>query len=330
METKILSQPARPALERLLAVERVVAIVDRRVAELHPFLLKGVEVLTITAAEAQKSLRTASRLYRELMRLGADRGTFVVGIGGGITTDLAGFVAATYMRGVRLGLVPTTLLAQVDAALGGKNGVNVDHYKNMAGTFYPPVWVVSDAALLGTLPDREFRAGLAEAVKSAVIGDLSLFELLENATYKQLRTDGGLLRTVIERASAVKMGIVERDPRESGERRLLNLGHTLGHALEHCAPDLNHGEAVSIGVARMASAAASHGLLDAVSSERIVALLRALGLPISALVPAPRLVRAALRDKKIYDGEVRLAVPVQIGRCEVRAVPVRELKEWIG
>ena len=182
--------------------------------------------MLIGTGQSVKTLQTVERVLRRVIELGVDRKTFVLGIGGGIVTDVAGFAASIYMRGLRFGFVSTTLLGQVDASVGGKNGVNLDGYKNMTGTFTQPDFVVYDPALLRTLPDREFRAGLAEVVKSAIIADAELFARLEQSDFATLRRDTDLLADALSAAVRVKADIVERDERESGERRKLNLGHT--------------------------------------------------------------------------------------------------------
>ena len=231
---------------------------------------------------------------------------------------MAGFAAATYMRGVAFGFVPTTLLGQVDAAVGGKNGVNVDGYKNMAGTFTQPQLVICDPALLRTLPDREFRAGLAEVVKAAVIADADLFACIAQSTFGQLRSDAELLADVVAAAVRVKTDIVGRDERERGERRKLNLGHTLAHAIEKCSPAMNHGEAVAVGTALIADAAVRLGVLPDADRVRIRELLARLGFDLTPPVAMPLLLKEVVRDKKREDGLLHVVLPVGIGDCEVR------------
>ena len=231
---------------------------------------------------------------------------------------MAGFAAATYMRGVAFGFVPTTLLGQVDAAVGGKNGVNVDGYKNMAGTFTQPRFVICDPALLRTLPDREFRAGLAEVVKAAVIADADLFAGIAHNTFGQLRSDAELLADVVAAAIRVKTDIVGRDERERGERRKLNLGHTLAHAIEKCSPAMNHGEAVAGGTALIADAAVRLGGLSGADRGRLRALHARLGFDLTPPVAMPLLLKEVVRDKKSEDGLLHVVLPVGIGDCTVR------------
>lgn len=312
-------------LDRLLPGGRTVVLIDRTVAELHPGWTQGRECFEVEASERRKTLRTVEGLYRRLMRAGVDRSAFLLGVGGGIVTDIAGFVAATYLRGVRFGFVPTTLLGQVDAAVGGKNGVNLDRYKNMVGTIRQPEFVLCDPAWLETLPEREFRSGLAEAVKSGIIGDATLFDRIEAAAPESLRRDGAMLREVVAGAVGVKASIVGRDESEAGERRLLNLGHTLGHAIEHCSDDFSHGEAVAAGMAMISRAAVRMGLLDGAECARIVGLLERLGFRLDPRVPLDRLLRAAAKDKKRQGDTVHVILPRAVGRCEVRPMTLREL-----
>ena len=236
----------------------------------------------------------------------------------GIVTDVAGFAASTYMRGVKFGFVSTTLLGQVDASVGGKNGVNVDGYKNMAGTFTQPQFVICDPALLRTLPEREFRAGLAEVVKAAIIADADLFGRIERTTFEALRTDTDLLSDAVSAAIRVKADIVERDERESGDRRKLNLGHTLAHAIEKASNRMNHGEAVAVGTALIAGAAVKLGALTQADCDRIVNVLTALGFDLTPPVEVKRLLKEVGKDKKNEDGMLRIVLPVGIGDCEVR------------
>ncbi len=303
-------------LPQLLPQGRVVVISDCNVDRLYRPLLARYEHLLIGLGEQAKTLVTAERLYNSLMELGADRSTFILGIGGGVVTDMAGFVASTYMRGVRFGFVPTTLLGQVDASIGGKNGVNVGGYKNMAGTFSQPEFVICDTALLATLSDREFRAGLAEVVKAAIIGNPELFEVLENASFEQLRHDGELLQRVVAAAIRVKAAIVRADECERGVRRRLNLGHTVGHAVEKCAKGVNHGEAVAVGIAYMSELACRMGKLSGNDCDRIKGLLERLGF--ATALPAERqcLVKAMRKDKKHAGHLLHLILPTGIGSVE--------------
>ena len=202
----------------MLSEGRTVVITDANIDRLYPNLVRRFEHIIVGQGEVCKSLQTVERVYRELMAMGADRSTFILGIGGGIVTDIAGYVAATYMRGVEFGFVSTTLLGQVDASIGGKNGVNVADYKNMVGTFRHPRFVIADVEMLRTLPKRELRAGMAEVVKSAIIADAELFERLERcgeAIYDSVED----MQEAMLGAVMVKANIVKEDEREGGDRK---------------------------------------------------------------------------------------------------------------
>lgn len=323
-ESEIFVSPAAETLRGLLPAGRVVAISDAAIERLHPELLAPYETVLIGSGERIKTLRTVERLYRRFIAMGVDRSTFVVGIGGGIVTDVAGFAASTYMRGLPFGFVPTTLLAQVDASVGGKNGVNVDGYKNMAGTFTQPRFVVCDPSLLRTLPDREFRAGMAEVVKAGIIADGDLFARIERTPFGLLRQDDDALADILSAAIRVKADIVGADEREAGERRKLNLGHTLAHAIEKCSDRMNHGEAVAVGTALIASAAVKLGVLSRADCERIAGVLRGLGFDLVPPVGVQRLLEEAGKDKKRENDRLRIVLPVGIGDCEVRSMSMQE------
>ena len=304
---------------------RVVLLTNERVDGLYGHWVGEYPRIILPEGEASKSLETISFVYRELMRLGADRHTFILALGGGILCDMAGFAASTYMRGVRFGYLPTTLLAQVDASVGGKTGVNLDGYKNMVGTFSQPEFVLCDARLLASLPEREFCCGLAEVIKMAVLGDRELFEILEQHTVADLRADSELLSRIIGRCVAQKGAIVERDEREADERRLLNLGHTFGHAIEHCHPEFYHGEAVAIGLVMASEMAQQQGYFSAEESARIRALIEKMQLPVRVDIPKDELKQAMRQDKKSQEEQIALILPSTIGRCRVVKISLESL-----
>ena len=309
-------------LSGVLPEGRVVVVSDATIDRLYHPLLEKYDTVLIGLGESVKTLQTVETIYRRFIELGVDRSTFVLAVGGGIVTDVAGFAASTYMRGLKFGFVSTTLLGQVDASVGGKNGVNVDGYKNMAGTFTQPQFVICDPGLLRTLPDREFRAGLAEVVKAAIIADADLFGRIENTTFEALRTDTDLLTDAVSAAIRVKADIVERDEHESGDRRKLNLGHTLAHAIEKCSNRMNHGEAVAVGTALIAGAAVKQGVLSEADRDRIVHVLMQLGFDLTPPVDVKRLLKEVGKDKKNEEGILRIVLPVGIGDCEVRPMKI--------
>ena len=306
-------------LERLLPRGSVVVITDANIDRLYHPLVERFEHIIIGNGETNKTLQTVENIYRQLMDMGADRSTFLLGIGGGIVTDITGFVAATYMRGLDFGFVSTTLLGAVDASVGGKNGVNVAQYKNMVGTFLQPRFVIADIAMLRTLPDREWRAGLAEVVKAAVIGDSELFELLEQSA-DTLRNMPELLHDVVVRAIRLKADIVERDEREGGVRRVLNLGHTLGHAIEKATQRYNHGEAVAIGLSMISEASVAKGIMSAEDAQRIDALFERLGFVLRSDIATNELFREVRCDKKRQGDTIRVVLPERIGKCRIETM----------
>lgn len=312
-------------LRELLPQQRIIVITDANIDRRYHPMLEKYESFIIGTGESIKTLHTVSNLYRRLIEAEADRSCFILAVGGGIVTDIAGFVASTYMRGIGFGFVSTTLLSQVDAGVGGKNGVNVDGFKNMVGTFTQPKFVICDTELLKTLPEREFRAGLAEVIKAAIIADAELFATLENTSPEELRSDNALLERIVEAAIKVKTDIVCRDEKEHGERRKLNLGHTLGHAIEKCSNQMNHGEAVAVGIAAMANSAVNMGVLAADDAERIINVLKRFGFALTPPVTVRRLTNAIAKDKKISGDMLNLVLPTGIGRCEVFKIPKAEI-----
>jgi 3-dehydroquinate synthase len=282
-------------------------------------------LLGIRDGDHEKTFAQVEDLVDALASLSSDRGTCVIAVGGGVTGDLVGFASAVYMRGTALAMVPTTLLAQVDAHIGGKTGVNGRRVKNLAGAFHPPILVVADPCLLATLPDRELAGGLAEVVKTALIGDPALFDRLEAALVDPTagggdpRRDPELLEACVAACAAVKGGVVARDPWELGERRLLNLGHTLGHALEAQSDyGLSHGEAVSIGLVAALQVAVARGAAPRELLDRTRRLLRACGLPTTPPeYDADDLVSRLQLDKKRRDGRQFFVLPRAAGRVVV-------------
>jgi 3-dehydroquinate synthase len=268
--------------------------------------------------ESTKKLRTVELLARDLVRAGADRKSLLVAVGGGVVGDVAGFAAASYLRGVALVHVPTTVVAQVDSSIGGKTGVNLPEGKNLVGAFYPPRLVLSDPEVLRTLPEREFRGGLAEIIKHAVIADSAMFQFLEKNMEKVERRNRVALDYLIPRNVAIKAQVVTRDEHESGLREILNFGHTFGHALESVThyKRYQHGEAVAWGM--MAAALLGHetGVTRANDVSRIVSLVRRMGpLPPWPRVPAAALIEAMRSDKKARDGKLRFVLTPRIGKA---------------
>ena len=316
-------------LPALLPHKRVVVVSDTNIDRHYHSLIEPYDHVLIGLGEASKTLLTLDAIYRRFIELGVDRSCFVLAIGGGIVTDVAGFAASTFMRGLEFGFISTSLLGQVDASVGGKNGVNVEGYKNMVGTFTQPKFVICDVDLLRTLSPREFRTGLAEIIKAAVIADAELFEMLEQADFSTLQRDSDTLSEMVYRAIKVKADIVERDERESGDRRLLNLGHTLAHAIEKSSSKFNHGEAVAVGLAMIAEVAANRDMLAVADKERIVNLLLRAGFALEPPVEVRTLLKAVKRDKKAEGDSIHVVFPLGVGNCCVEKMPIEEFKALV-
>lgn len=315
--TRIVVGSVAKDLQGLLPEGRVITIVDAEVDGHHNLSEQLPESILIPGGEENKNLELAEMLWKELIDSKADRDTFLLAVGGGVVMDLVGFVASTFMRGVRFGFVPTTLLGQIDAAIGGKCAVNLGGYKNMVGLFSPADFVLCDAALLSTLSDRELRSGVAEMIKSAIVGDKELFEMLERSDLVALKKDQTLLEEMIERCVRVKCAVVAADPYEKGVRRVLNLGHTLGHAIENLSTEYTHGEAVAVGLVWAARLAAERGVLPLAEAERVVWVVEKYGLPTSVELAEEELMEAMTHDKKCGPEGVKIVLPEGIGKCGI-------------
>lgn len=279
----------------------------------------GKAVHLFNDAESAKDLRTVEQIARSLCRAGADRKSLLVAVGGGVVGDVAGFAAASYLRGVALVHIPTTLVAQVDSSIGGKTGVNLPEGKNLVGAFYPPKLVITDPDLLRTLPEREFRGGLAEVIKHAIIADTAMFALLEENMEQVLRRDGRMLDSLIPSNVQIKGRVVGRDERESGFREILNFGHTFAHALESVTRYrcYRHGEAVAWGLAAAALLGHELGVTRPEEAARIVSLVRRLGpLPPWPRVSPVALLRAMSSDKKSRGGTIRFVLSPRLGEAQ--------------
>lgn len=280
-------------------------------------------VAVMPVSEQKKTLGTVRNLYEILLEHKLERGSPVVAVGGGITGDVTGFVAATYLRGVPFVQVPTTLLSMVDASVGGKTGVNTTQGKNLIGAFHQPSLVLIDPLVLESLPPRVLACGLAECVKHGIIRDAELFEWIEENANPILAKEPGVLTELIARNVAIKAAVVEADEKEAGLRAHLNLGHTFAHAIEATNRFSNagymHGEAVSIGLVAACRLAAAQSLCPAELPGRVTALLGRLGLPTDQpnLAGVPFLMKAMGHDKKVQDGRIRLVLPIRLGEAIV-------------
>lgn len=315
---------------------RVVVISDETVRRTFPDVLPEALHLTFPPGEQHKTRATWLNLTDALLAAGVDRHAVIVGFGGGVTTDIAGFVAATFLRGIPWIAVPSTTLAMCDAAIGGKTGVDTAHGKNLVGAFHQPNAVIIDPLLLATLPDAHYYGGLAEAVKHAATMDIDQWTWLHDHVAAIRAREMTCLRQLLARSGSLKAAVVSGDEREAGRRAILNAGHTIAHALEQASGyRVAHGDAVSIGLVLEARIGESLGVTRAGTAEQLAALLSALSLPI--LMPAgidrSALLAATAHDKKREDGEIRMPLLAEIGRIEgdelagwTTAVPVEAIR----
>jgi 3-dehydroquinate synthase len=312
-------------LQRYIPAAKPIIITDVNVGGLYPLDSMAAEVITIGTGEEIKTLNTVQEIYAQLLSNRADRSSFIVGVGGGIVCDLTGFAASTFLRGVRFGFVATTLLAQVDASVGGKNGVNFEGYKNMVGLFHQPEFVICDPEVLKTLPPKEVSCGLAEIVKHGAIADADLFEYLENHTEDILALDSAVIEKLVLASVRIKSSIVDRDETEKDERRLLNFGHTFGHAIEKVT-GAAHGEAVSMGMVIASALSVKKGMLSAEEDQRLRAVLKNLNLPTRLETGTRQIIDAIAKDKKRSGDRIHFVLLNRIGKARLEQIRLEELR----
>jgi 3-dehydroquinate synthase len=323
----VLGEGVLSSLGRLMdeagAPARRVIVSSPRVWRLHGSRLAGVsdgEPILVPDGERYKQMQTVSRVYEALIRTAADRASTLITLGGGVIGDMAGFAAATYLRGIPLVHVPTTLLAQVDSSIGGKVGVNHTLGKNLIGAFHQPHVVVTDPVVLSTLSRREFRAGLYEVIKYGITSSRGLFDRIVNERRAIFAREPDVLLPVIAESCRIKAAVVSEDERESGARRVLNFGHTAGHALEAVTRyrRFRHGEAVAYGILVAAELGVMRGALDPIARTAIADLLTSLGpLPPIADVPITDMLDAVQHDKKVVRGRLHFVLPTAIGATAI-------------
>ena len=306
----------------------IAIITDSNVRTIYGRHLSEYNVIELKPGEESKSLETVENIYRQLLDFEIDRHGFIIGIGGGVVCDITGFVASTFLRGVRFGFVASTLLAQVDASIGGKNGVNFLSYKNIVGTITQPEFVICDHAMLDALLVQEYRCGLAEIVKSALAGNKDLFEMLEQNIDSINGKDKSILNKIILEAIKFKVSIVEQDEKDDGIRQILNFGHTFAHAIES-KTGMSHGEAVAIGICKSAEISVKMGLLNNSEHERIKSLLKKFNLPIDMKLNFAELLPAISKDKKRKDEMINFILLKGIGEPIIHKFKSEELKKLI-
>ena len=316
-------------LKHYIDGRRPVIITDTTVAGLYQKQFPACPIISIGLGEKIKTVETVTAIFSQLVDLEADRSTLIIGVGGGIVCDIAGFVASTYMRGTPFGFVSTTLLSQVDASVGGKNGVNFGGYKNMVGVFNQPEFVVCDPMLLRTLPFREIQCGFAEIIKHGAIADYRMLDFLENHRDAALDLDSAIVEHLVYRSIEIKAGVVTRDEREHGERRKLNFGHTFGHAIEKLT-GIPHGEAVGIGMVMAAKLSVQKQMLPPLEARRLERIVDSYGLPVRPPVNAPSMFAAMRKDKKREGRQIHFVFLDALGSARVEEISFDELHRLVN
>ena len=289
----------------------------------------GIPLIEMGLGEKNKSLSTLDRIMGRLMELEADRSSFLLAVGGGIVCDVGGFAASVYMRGIPFGFVSTTLLAQVDASVGGKNGVNYEGYKNMVGVFSQPRFVLCDNEMFSTLEPTQFRSGFAEIIKAGAIKDISLFNYCRDNTPAAIRNENEVITHMVYESVRIKADVVEADEREKGERRLLNFGHTFAHAIEKMTGML-HGEAVAIGMVLAAEVSYRLGMISPEDVRIIESVIAGYGLPTQPPVPVGKLFGAMKQDKKRERESIHLVLLDKIGHAITHKIKYSDLQKIIN
>ena len=314
------------ALKDLVPQKKTVVLTDENIFSVHQKRFKGWNTIVLKAGEEYKIQPTVDSVIAQLIELKADRGWTLVGVGGGVITDLTGYIASIYLRGISFGFVPTTVLAMVDAAIGGKNGIDVGMYKNMVGVIRQPQFLLYDTSFLKTLLDAEWCNGFAEIIKHAAIKDAPMFKELEESSIGSFQKKAPVLQKLIQRNALLKTKVVQGDEFEQHQRRLLNFGHTLGHALEN-QYQLMHGEAVAIGMCF--AARLSGELLGFKGAERLIGMIDRYGLPTKADYDKEKVFEVLSSDKKREDGSVNFILLQRIGRGAVEKIGLDQLRKFL-
>ncbi|HRP30966.1 MAG TPA: 3-dehydroquinate synthase [Agriterribacter sp.] len=313
-------------LRKIADAKSAVLITDENVFSNHTKKFRNWNTIVLKPGEEFKVQATVDSIIEQLIGMAADRKTTLVGIGGGVVTDITGYAAATYMRGIPFGFVPTSVLGLVDASIGGKNGIDVGVYKNMVGTIRQPAFLLHDYSLLQSLPENEWQNGFAEIIKHACIKDAPMFKELEANSLKTYRQKKSAMRSLFRRNALIKIRVVQKDEFEKGDRRLLNFGHTLGHALEN-QYDLSHGQAIAIGMTYACHI--SSRLKRFKDTARVVKLLEQYGLPTYADFDTGKVLDVLKMDKKRERREINYVLLEKTGKAVIEALPLRQLEQLI-
>ena len=313
-------------IETIVEKQNTIFITDENIYAVHHDKFSDWKIIVIKAGEQYKNQETVNEIIAQLINLHADRQTFIVGIGGGVVTDITGFVASIYMRGVRFGFAPTSILAMVDASVGGKNGIDVGVYKNLVGTINHPEFLLYDYTFLETLPDDEWTNGFAEIIKHACIKDGKMFHNLEKNSLLKYQSSAELTGDLIRRNVEIKYNVVVNDEHETGDRKLLNFGHTIGHAIENTSK-LSHGNAISIGMAAACRISEKINKFDAGESNKVIKLLQKYELPVSFDFDKQKTWDILQHDKKKAGTNMNFIVLDQIGKASVQPIAMEQLHE---
>ena len=313
-------------LNKIVDRKKAILITDENIFKAHKLKFKNWNVITLKAGESYKIQPTADAIVEQLIAFQADRSSVLVGVGGGVITDLTGYVASIYMRGIQFGFVPTSLLAMVDASIGGKNGIDVGEYKNMVGVIRQPSFLFYDNNFLSTLPRQEWVNGFAEIIKHGAVLDAKLFKQLSGLSLKDLKEDKKLLNSIIRRNVELKSSVVKLDEFEQGDRKLLNFGHTLGHALE-TQYELTHGQAVALGM--VFAAWLSEKVLGFKYGAAVEKVLVQYGLPTRSVFDVDRVFEILKMDKKRANKNMRFVLLSKIGKGQIVDIPLTALKKYL-
>ena len=314
-------------LKEIVDKDNTLIITDENVYNAHTKRFKNWNCIVLKPGEEYKIQSTVDEIIDQLVEMEADRKTTLVGVGGGVVTDITGYVASVYMRGISFGFIPTSLLAMVDASIGGKNGIDVGVYKNMVGIIRQPKFILHDMVFLNSLPQNEWENGFAEIIKHAAIKDPSMFKELERSTVKKYQNSKTAICDLVQRNAIIKTRVVQNDEFEKGERRLLNFGHTLGHALEN-QYELSHGQAISIGMTY--ASVISQKFVGFKEPARVANLLSKYELPTFADFDKQKVFEVLKMDKKRERKEMNYVMLEKIGKGVVKSIPLKELEEIIN
>lgn len=316
------------SLSRIIPTEQSVILTDEHVYEFHSEKFSAYKkVIVIPPGESLKTQATIDMIMLRMIEMQVDRSSYLIGVGGGVVTDMAGYAASVFMRGIKLVLVPTTLLNLVDASLGGKNGIDVGVYKNMVGTIYQPEIICQDLGFLITLPEPEWSCGFAEIVKHACIGDSKLFDALSKTNLDFYRDHKDALQDLIETNIMIKMKVVQKDVRESGERKLLNFGHTFGHAIENLY-QLPHGQAVAIGM--VVAAYLSQAITGFDGIDSLVSVMKQYGLPVQYKFKTSEVIKVMESDKKRKGKTIDFVLLEKIGKAKIVPLELSQISRVLN